>query len=92
MKVLCSVQQQKLAPQQKLNKVLIVIWRKWKTFTIRNVDPSSIQSITDLKTLIRDQLKDDFRKNFDVGYIQRTNDVRVEDNDRNVVRIEEAVN
>ena len=48
-----------------------------KMFTIRNVDLGPIQSITDLKTVIRDKLKEDIRKKFDVGYIQGKTVVRV---------------
>ena len=73
---------QVLSRVENLSKVLIKAacknnLKEVKTFTVRNVDLGPIQSITDLKTVNRDKLKEDIRKNFDVGYIQGKTVVRV---------------
>ena len=51
--------------------------KEMKTFTIRNVNTTSIQSIEDLKFLIKDRFSDDIKTIFDVGYIQGTNVIRI---------------
>lgn len=82
-----TISKQVLFPQtqqqaQKLDKVLIKVAcksnsKEVKTFTVRDVDLDSVQSLNDLKVLIKDKLRDDLRKTFDVGYIQGTNVIRV---------------
>ena len=51
--------------------------KELKTFSIRNVDTSTIQSLKDLKSLIRGHFPDDIEPVFDVGYIQGSCVVRV---------------
>ena len=48
-----------------------------KTFTIRNIDISKIKSLCDLKSLIKDNFKEDIRPVFDVGYIQGSSVIRI---------------
>lgn len=53
-----------------------------KTFTVRNVDTSTVQSVSDLKKVIRNTLHDDITtKDFDVGYIQGSAVVRIRSKD-----------
>ena len=40
-----------------------------KIFTLRNINPSSVSSVEDLKSLIRAQLADDIVDRFDIGHI-----------------------
>lgn len=66
----------------KLDKVLLKAAYKgkkeFKTFTLRNVDTAAIASCKDLKKLIKDSLRDDINsKDFDVGYMQGSNVIRV---------------
>ena len=63
----------------KLDKILLKAAYKgkkeFKTFTLRNVDTAAIAS---LKKLIKDSLRDDINsKDFDVGYMQGSNVIRV---------------
>ena len=69
-------------PPQKIDKVLIKAackrnLKEVKTFVLRNLDLGTIQSVTDLKMLIRSKLNDDLNTNFDVGYCQGTSVIRV---------------
>ena len=66
----------------KLDKILLKAAYKgkkeFKTFTLRNVDTAAIASCKDLKKLIKDSLRDDINsKDFDVGYMQGSNVIRV---------------
>lgn len=63
--------------QQAIAKVLLkAVNRKKKTagaktFTLRNVNPSIINTCSQMKALIRDQLQNDITEgNFDIGYMQ----------------------
>ena len=51
--------------------------KEMKIFTMRNVDTSKIKSICELKSVIRNQLSEDIKPCFDVGYIQGSNVIRV---------------
>ena len=77
-----SVSKQAVPSQQKLDKVLVKAacksnLKEVKLFTIRDVDFGSMETLTDLKMLIKDQLRDDLRKTFDVGYVQGTNVITI---------------
>lgn len=48
-----------------------------KTFMMRDVNTAFIHSLGDLKALIRENFCDDIRRDFDVGYAQGTNVIRV---------------
>ena len=68
--------------ESKLDKVLLKAAYKgkkeFKTFTLRNVDTAAIASSKDLKKLIKDRLRDDISsKDFDIGYMQGSNVIRV---------------
>ena len=68
-------------PRTTISKVLIKAVKgesngkrtEGKTFTLRDIDPSKVDTCYHLKSLIRAQLKEDIRKgDFDVGYIQNS--------------------
>ena len=70
----------------RLDKVLLKAACKgkkdMKTFTLRNVDTTAITSSHHLKDLIKESLHDDISSgNFDVGYMQGTNVIRVRTKD-----------
>ena len=44
--------------------------KDYKTFSLRNINPSTVTSCSALKTLIRAQLKSEVEEGFDVGYLQ----------------------
>ena len=48
-----------------------------RTFILRNIDCSKVTTCDDLKDIIKNQLRDDISREFDVGYIQGTNVIRV---------------
>ena len=52
-----------------------------KTFTMRNVDISTIKSIYELKSVIRGHFMEDIKPSFDVGYVQGSNLIRVRSKD-----------
>lgn len=68
-------------PRTTISKVLIKAVKsesngkraEGKTFTLRDIDPSKVDTCYHLKSLIRAQLQEDIRKgDFDVGYIQNS--------------------
>ena len=52
-----------------------------KTYSLRNVDSSAVASCLRLKFLIKAQLRDDIRKNFDVGYQHNNSIVNIRSSD-----------
>ena len=52
-----------------------------KTFSLRNVDSAAVTSCLRLKSLIKAQLKDDIRKDFDVGYQHNNSIVSIRSSD-----------
>ena len=54
-----------------------------KVFTLRNVNTSLVSSCEALKTLIKEQLKDDIGAigHFDIGFLEGTNIVRMRNNE-----------
>lgn len=75
-------------PQQApaiISKILIKVCSRGKkkadskTFSLRNIDPSSVLSVEKLRSLIRSQLQIEVSQssNFDVGYLQGSNVVNV---------------
>ena len=56
--------------------------KSMKTFVVRKVDTSTIHSVGDVKKVIRNSLRDDIIvQDFDVGYIQGANVVRIRSKD-----------
>ena len=48
-----------------------------RTFILRNIDCSRITTCDDLKDIITKQLRNDLTKEFDVGYVEGSNVIRV---------------
>lgn len=69
--------------EKKLDKVLLKAtckgkMKEYKTFTLRNVDTAAIVSSHGLKKLIKESLHDDISsRDFDIGYMQGSNVIRV---------------
>ena len=53
----------------------------FKTFTIRNINPSVIKTCLSLKSLIKAQLGEDILKDFDIGYLHGNSVVNVRNSD-----------
>ena len=76
-------QGQKRSFDTKLDKVLLKATckgklKEFKTFTLRNVDTAAVVSSQDLKKLIKESLHDDISsRDFDIGYMQGSNVIRV---------------
>ena len=80
--------QQLIPRQQPIAKVLLKTVNKKKknagakTFTLRNVDSSIINTCSQMKALIRDQLRNDItEKNFDIGYLQSSTVISIRNKD-----------
>ena len=73
-------------PVQMISKVLLKCVSKedkkvFKTFTIRNINPSVIKTCLSLKSLIKAQLGEDILKDFDIGYLHGNSVVNVRNSD-----------
>ena len=76
-------QGQKRGVGTKLDKVLLKAnckgkLKEFKTFTLRNVDTAAVVSSHDLKKLLKESLHEDISsRDFDIGYMQGSNVIRV---------------